>query len=362
MNTSRNWATRAWSLAACALCVGFLFGRTAVHADNPHSAPAFGDVSVLAPVAAPFYPEGIAVNGNKVYIAGPATLYEGSEPSYVRAYDLKTGMLVRQYDIQGELIGVPGVPHANSCIAFDGQGRLYVVNIQLGIVRLDLGSGHQEIYAAPLPVQGPYNQRGPLPNDIAFDNAGNLYETDSFQATIWRIPPGGGQPQVWFQDPRLATPFGPNGIRINRSGTKLFFSVTAESVGPMGQFLGGKIYTLPLVRDPRSRDLKVFHQYEGDAPDGLAFGRNGDLYVMLAAPFNSGISILHPGGPEKARLSNAAPGLTQPYDSPANVAFDSNGSLLVTNHASLAGFPEHAAILSLFVGDTGLPLERPNLP
>jgi hypothetical protein len=33
----------------------------------------------------------------------------------------------------------------------------------------------------------------PLPNDIAFA------PTDSMQATIWRIPKGGGTPKIWFQ-------------------------------------------------------------------------------------------------------------------------------------------------------------------
>ena len=68
---------------------------------------------------------------------------------------------------------------------------------------------------SPTPFDAP-----PLPNDIVFAANGTAYVTDSTQATIWWVPPGGGAPQIWFQDPRLASPsFGPNGIRIDLSSS-----------------------------------------------------------------------------------------------------------------------------------------------
>ncbi|MBV9469590.1 MAG: hypothetical protein JOZ57_10145, partial [Abitibacteriaceae bacterium] len=125
--------------------------------------------------------------------------------------------------------------------------------------------------------------------------------------------------------------------------------------------LGGKIYTLPLVNAPQASDLKIFHAYNGDAPDGMAFGRDDALYVMLAAPFNSGISILGPNGTQIARLHNTNDPLF-PYDSPANGAFDKHGNLLVTNHAFATLIPSHYTVLNVFVDDKGLPLVRPHLP
>jgi sugar lactone lactonase YvrE len=333
----------------------------------------FGDVKILATVPFhPGFPEGIAVNGDKVYVAGPASFDTAGTPaSKVFAYDLKTGQLLRTYEIQGELTQFP---HANSCIAFDGEGRLYVVNLQLGIVRLDLGSGAQEIYATPLPDLLPCSQtqsspcsptmlNSPaLPNDIAFDEDGNLYLTDSFQATIWRIPSGGGQPEIWFQDSRLDTPFGANGLRVSPDNTKIYFAVTADGVGPFGNFLGGKIYTLPLVESPTASDLQIFHQYNGEAPDGIAFGKSGNLYVVQAAPFNSGVSILAPDATEVARLTNAAGSPIFPYDSPANAAFGKDGSLLLTNHAFATMIPANFTVLDVFVGDKEFPLIRPSIP
>jgi sugar lactone lactonase YvrE len=332
----------------------------------------FGDVQVLATVPfPPGYPEGVAVNGNRVYVAGPASFNTaGTPPSQVYAYNMKTGALERTYTIQGEQTQFP---HANSCIAFDDNERLYVVNLQLGIVRINIDNGHQDIYASPLPDLAPCSpmqpapcsptaqNQPPLPNDIVFDEDGNLYETDSFQATIWRIPPGGGQPQIWFQSSSLDTPFGPNGIRLNPERTKVYFSVTADGVDMSGNFLGGKIYTLPLVNHPSAGSLQVFHQYNGDAPDGLAFSKSGKLYVVLAAPLNSGISILRTDGTQEVRLSNPTGSPLFPYDSPANAAFGKQGSLFVTNHAFATGIPSNFTLLDVFVDEKGDPLERPDV-
>lgn len=356
-------------LALSSLLLLLVLGAGSVRIVASSSDRPFGDVEVLATVPfPPGFPEGIAVKGNKVYVAGPASFdTAGTPPSKVFVFDTRNGQLLQTFAIQGEQLQFP---HANSCIAFDDDGNLYVVNLQLGIVKLDVERGNQSIYASPLPDLHPCASNSapcsptasdapPLPNDIAFDEAGNLYETDSFQATIWRIPPGGGAPQIWFQDSRLDTPFGANGIRLNPSRTKIYFSLTADGVGQFGNFLGGGIYTLPLVNSPTASQLQLFHQYNGDAPDGIAFGKSGKLYVALAAPFNSGISILRADGTEETRLSNPPGSPVFPYDSPANIAFDKHGSALVTNHAFATMIPANFTVLSVFVDDKESPLVKP---
>lgn len=130
----------------------------------------------------------------------------------------------------------------------------------------------------------------------------------------------------------------------------------------MGEFLGGKIYTLPLVNAPTAAQLQLFHQYNGEAPDDMAFGKSGKLYVVQAAPFNSGISILRPDGTEAARLTNAPNSPIFPYDSPANAAFDKYGSLLVTNHAFATMSPSNFTVLDVFVDDKESPLVTPHIP
>src|SRR5215207_6879041 len=102
------------------LAIIFTLGTSFVSAETERS---FGDVQILATVPfPPGFPEGIAVNGDRVYVAGPASFDTAGTPaSKVFAYDIKTGELLRTYEIQGELTQFP---HANSCIAFDAQGRL----------------------------------------------------------------------------------------------------------------------------------------------------------------------------------------------------------------------------------------------
>src|SRR5215216_2323276 len=228
----------------------------------------YGDAQVLATFpAAPGFPEGIAVKGNKVYVSGPARFgTAGTGPSTVVAYNRDTGATEATYTTQGEALAFE---HANSCIAFDGQGRLYVLNIQLGMYRIDTGSGQQESYstpfpdlpscsAAPAPCSPTLFDAPALPNDIAFDEDGNAYVTDSLQATIWRVAPGGGTPQIWFQDARFATVpggIGTNGIRLSPDRSKAYVAVTIDQMG------AGYIYTVPLVAQPAPGAATVFKAF-----------------------------------------------------------------------------------------------------
>ena len=328
----------------------------------------FGEVQVVTTVPSPGSPEGIAVRGQRFYVAGPAKLGTiASGPSVIFGFDLHSGQLLNTYPVQGENLLAE---HANSCIAFDASDRLYVVNSQIGVYRLDPATGLQESYSGPIPnlpacgllQHAPCSPTlldlPPLPNDIAFAPSGDAYVSDSMQATIWRIPAGGGAPQIWFQDARFASPYiGVNGIRVDPMRTRLYVSVTTDMLG------GGYIYTLPLVAGPAASDLKVFHKFAlGDAPDGFAFGASGKLYVTVALPNSSGVVVLWPDGSEQTRVVNELLSPTVPFDSPANVAFDGGGSLLLTNHAFLTNLPSHYTVLDVFVGDTASPLIEPSFP
>ncbi len=252
---------------------------------------------------------------------------------------------------------------AASCAAFGPDGKLYAIEPFVGVIRMNLDPGNgQSVYAAFTP-SGPS-----LLNDLAFDDAGNLYVTDSFAATIYKVPAGGGAPAVWFTDPRLAgdpfVPFGVNGIRIDKNQKKLYVSVTAEN-----GTLDGVIYRLPLVASPTAADLEEFYRYPFvpglppvlPGPDGIAFGKSGKLYVALAG--TTQISVLQPDGTEGARSSGPAtnPGGSpnpMPWANPANIAFDDHeGTLLVTNHTSLVRFdPALFVVFDVFVNDKGAPL------
>ena len=336
-----------------------------------------GDARVLAPVPSPpGFPEGIAVRDGRVYVAGPAAFGTTGKPaSRVLAFDRATGALVATYLTEGEDLLAE---HANSSIAFDGDGRLYVLNTQLGIYRLDLATGTQQQYASPFPDLPPclvtptepcahtLADTPSIPNDIAFDDAGNAYVTDSMQATIWLVPAPAGPsdlpvaPVIWFQDRRLKSPYiGANGLRLDPAQTSAYVTVTTDLRAR------SFVYTLPLVDQPTAADLAVFHRYPiGQLPDGIAFGESGDLYVAMATPGASGVSVLSPTGAEVRRFANRRVSPIAPYDSPANIAFDSDGAILLTNHAFVTGIvdPSRFSVLDVFVDDKGSPLAMPSLP
>lgn len=324
----------------------------------------FGDARFLAPIPnPPGFPEGIVVRGNRAFVSAPAMFNAGQQhPSTIFAYDLRTGDLVRTYLLSGEDLSRD---HMSAGMAFDGQGRLYVTNNQLGVIRLDLDSGVQESFvawppdipsctASSLATCSPtLVDRPPQIGDIAFDEVGNMYGADMGQATIWRLPPGSSEWEAWFQDPRLDTVFlGPNCLRLSPDGTRVFFSVSFDS-----QSLG-RIYSVARVDNPTAAQLELFHTYVNEIPDGIAFGRSGLLYVALKKP-GLGISILRPDGTEAARLGNDPSEPFFPYDGPAHIAFNHRGSIVVTNHAGITGRPESFGVLDVFVDDKESPLPKP---
>lgn len=308
-----------------------------------HSRP-IGDSNMIAAVPAPGFPEGLAVGKKNFYVAGPAA-FDFVNQAVVWVYDLESGVLVNTIPLGG---------FAGSCIALDQHENLYVIVESVGVVKVDAKTGVKSVYSAGF--HQVYDTQFPTPgalyllNDLAFDKDGNLYVTDSFQATIWRVPPGGGTPQVWFQSPLLDGIFGPNGIRLDKEGEKIYFTTTLDAMGL------GRLWTLPVKNAPLPADLKLVHAFTpGDAPDGIAFGKSGKIYVALAGA--SKIAVLSEHGVEVSRLSGPAKtaGAPLPWTNPANIAFnDKTGSLLVTNHASLI-IPINPALFAVFdvyVNDT----------
>jgi sugar lactone lactonase YvrE len=202
--------------------------------------------------------------------------------------------------------------------------------------------------AAPPPCSPTPFDAPALPNDIAFDHLGRAYVSDALQATVWRIPYGGGAPEIWLQDPRFIGEFGANGVRIAPDGRSLYIAVT-------GNPNPGAIYRVPLVAAPTAADVELFHQFDVPGPDGLAFGRSGRLYVTLA--FTHAIAVLRPDGTEERRLTGpmAGPDGPIPWDNPAVLAFSwFTRRVFVANHALLSADPNHFNLFAVEVGERGV--------
>lgn len=345
--------------------------------------PTFGSGSVLATIPPEAgistnksfnnggFPEGVVIDGNRVYVSGPATFgTAGKGPSVVTVLKRGNGDLIEEIAIQGEDLSQE---HALSGITVDGDGAVYALSTQLGVIRIERQCGQytQSVYAPALPdlpvctpdSSGPCSPTfvdfPPLSNEVTFDEDGNLYITDSLQATIFRVPAGGGSVEPWFSSPLIAgnlggiLPFGANGIKISPERDALFFTVSVDPADPSL----GTVYRLPLVDAPTDDDLELFHTFTGGVvPDSLTFGKSGKLYVSLA--MSSQIAVLDTDGEEITRISGPS-GSAIPLDNPAMMAFDdSSKSLLVANHA-IFGDPSNFAVLRVFVGEKGDPLPKP---
>src|SRR6202022_823021 len=327
--------------------------------------PAIGDVSVFATVPAPGHPFGGAVDKNRIYIstsagdffASPATGgHLNSDGERVFAYD-KRGNLVKTTVIAT----MPKSDMGLFGLALDGNPtathNLYVADMNGRILRLalDRDAPAPELFAQVPPPYSGLGWHASMWNDLVFDKAGNLFMTDD-KPRLWRVTPD-GQASIWFRDPRLAGLFvfagGPLGGRIDPSGKYLYFTITVSAAYPFEAV----VYRLPLVDHPTASDLQLVHRFPVVANQpppqatGLAFAESGNLYVSLIGP--NQIAVLDPAGNEIRRISSPL------FDSPWGLAFMGK-SLLVTNaDIQPVETPANWKVLKVFVGESGLPLNRP---
>jgi sugar lactone lactonase YvrE len=326
-----------------------------------------GDTRIFTRVPAPGHPEGILVRNGIVYVGTHTSMTgnAGGAPSRIFRYDLATGQPIDDYTIQGQnLTAVHGLVG----MAWGPDHRLYVADRNPPrVLALDYSASPpvQVTYAtfpnlerclsAPPPCAPSTNPGDSLVDGLAFDSKGVLYVSDVQKATIFRVPFGGGLGAIWFQDPRLDGPFGVNGLAVEPGGERLFLAVTISN--PPDSAVQGSIYTLPLSGGrPKPADLTLVHRFPEPmaCPDGIVFGRSGRLYATLAC--TNQISILEPTGTEVTRFPTAAENTRQevPWDTPASMALDGRGGLLVTNQSYVNALPEHWVVFDSWVDDTPL--------
>ena len=324
--------------------------------------PAIGDTTVFASAPAPGHPFGVAVDKNRVYVstsagdffADPATGgHLNSDGERVFAYD-KKGNLVTTTSV----VTMPNSNMGLFGLALDGNPnpdhQLYIADMNGRILRLSLDQKDAApVLFAQAPLPGGWMVT--MWNDLVFDRAGNLFMTDD-KPRIWRVTPD-GQASIWFTDPRLTGFFGfaggPLGGRIDPTGKFLYFTITISATFP-GEAV---VYRLRLVDHPSASDLQLVHRFpvvrgqQLPQAAGLAFAKSGNLYVGLIG--TNQIAVLDPDGNEIRRISSPL------FDSPWGLAFMGQ-SLLVTNaDIQPVESPDRWKVLKVFVGESGLPLNRP---
>jgi sugar lactone lactonase YvrE len=237
-----------------------------------------------------FGPEGLEVDrhGN-VYVTtfgAGAAAPEGR----LHVFD-RRGRPIRRVSIAGStpnLLGMRLQP---------GTGALLVVDFGAAkVLAVDPRTGASSTFMT-VPAPPPGASAGL--NDITFDEAGNVYVSDSFQGIVWRTGASGGVASAWVESPLLRTagvpPFGANGLRFDRHETVLFVANTGDDTvveipaapGPSGDLVAGT----PAV---------FTHSING--ADGLLVDDDGNLWVV--ANQADEIVVVDPAGKVIAKLGD----------------------------------------------------------
>ena len=333
------------------------------------------DIQTFAEVPHPGHPEGVTVaDDGTVYTATQQHILElpTHGPSKVFAYT-PDGELIREYVIKGQDTskgtGIVGMVQ-------DADGILYMLDrYPRRVIALDPETGEQWDYATfhqvrdlCVPVSGlTLLTFCVMPDDLTFTADGSLYATDVAQNLIWRVPPGGGKAEVWFDDTRLTSVFGPNGIEVMPDGKTLMFAQSLTSPLHIDGLLPrpdtSRLYTLPIENDGSPGDLEVFWESRPlDGIDGFAIAESGNLYIAMALA--NAIVVVSPEGEEIGRnpanlVENEL--LPQPFDDPASVKFLGE-RVIVSNHTLFLGNPRSFVLHDVWAGEPGLPEVRPEVP
>ena len=239
-------------------------------------------------------------------------------------------------------IGGNGTPEAYA----DTGGFLYGVTVDGGgnVYGCDMGRA-EVVRVEPAGTVTTYS-RGTLerplrvPNFAAFDDAGNLYVTDSGEwgaddGFVFRVAPG-GETTMWSD---AVTAF-PNGCCLTAPGDAL---LVVESHTR-------RILEVPNMADGSAGVPELVADLTGSQPDGIALAADGTMFVGCYRPDR--VWRIEPSGAPEILLDDPD-GVS--LNQPANVAFF-GAELDQLAISSLGGW----SIVGLDVGMRGLPLRSPS--
>jgi sugar lactone lactonase YvrE len=330
------------------LAAGALIALAGLVPISSGAARARFDTQVLALIPSPGFPA-------RAYVAPNHRVYEGtytnpngdSVPSRVLEYS-KNGTLLRSWTIAGQDLAAE---HGVQVATGDSRGRLVLLDkAPARVLTLNTRNGNQREWAT-FPSDA-------IANYAAWGRHGELYVTDYTHATIWRVPPGGGEASVWLKDAQLdGLEFGTTGIVLTPDRRHLLVGQQSIAGCACGNPAVGRIYEIEIGADGKPGAIRtVWESQPFDGPDGFAVDAAGRIYVTLLLA--NQIAVVAPGGLELERFpgsaDNGANGSAVPFDNPSSAMFLGR-RLMIANQAFLSGDTTHQAILDVFIGVRGAP-------
>jgi gluconolactonase len=221
-------------------------------------------------------------------------------------------------------------------LAHDAAGNTYACDERKACVHRITRAGEVSTYAG-----GNEQRRMRLPNYPAFDDAGNLYVSDSGDfggrnGVIWRVRPG-GRAEVWDESASGFT----NGLCLSADGRTLY---VVESSPPL-------ISAVEIGPDGSAGARRVVVELPRQVPDGVALDRDGNLYIAMYTP-----NIIYRYGTDAKLVSLYHDWEMLKLVAPTNIAFG-GPDLSTLIIASLCGWSVHTAPMPV----PGLKLRYPRL-
>ena len=219
-------------------------------------------------------------------------------------------------------------------VALDGAGDVFACDFGNAAVLRISGDGDVSTHSA-----GTAERPMRVPNFAAFDEAGNLYVTDSGEwadddGVVYRVAPGGAT-EVWTDEaPRF-----PNGCCLTATGDAL---LVVESHGRA-------VVRIPIRDDGTAGSREPVADLGGSQPDGIALAEDGTMLVGCYRPDR--IYEISPDGRVDV-FAEDPDGVV--LNQPANVAFFGPALDRVVV-SSLGGW----SLVDAAAGRRGLPLRYP---
>jgi len=187
------------------------------------------------------------------------------------AYTAGTGCQVYRLDLENNTAEQFATTEGR-CLGsvVDADDNLYLAHIAGNVLKIT-PSGETSVYAT-----GPGGENFVCTNYPAFDRQGNMYLSDSgdwshtVNGHIYKIPPGGGEAQLWYQEP-VDTP---NAIAIDAEEKHLYFVET----------FGNAIVRIGINPDGTAGKFERVVHMPRHIPDGIAFDETGRLWIACHRP------------------------------------------------------------------------------